>query len=820
MKPSSSQERPTRATERVFQWQLEHRVLMLFILLAVTGFFGYFAAGVEIDHSVEHFFPTWSESRDAYDRYKDAFPHEDAQAYVVVQASDIFSREGLRRLSLLEEDLADLPHVIDVDGPMSILDIVDDGMLATETLFPSWDLDDEEIERRKTTATTDRLFKWNLARPDGTAVNIRVTLDPEAVSEARGRMEYHLAAERLIESHHHDGQEIVLSGLPSIRAKFAQGLEQDLGRLVPLGLLVVVLLMFGVYRSVGAALACLLTIGASLVWAQGFQGILGYSITILSSILPILVIVISVSDTAHITNDFFERRRRGMARKQALVEAASRAAWPCLATEVVIACGFLSLLAVNIVGVMQFGLAAAGAMLLTWAANMTVMPLVMSFVRTDGNVRSASGGGAPWTVRAFGRVIEFISVQVRTRPIVVLLLAGAVALACVLTMPHIDRRAFVFDDLYPSSTFYQELRFAEEATGGLVPLAIFVEALDEGQNPVLEPEVVRLMDRAGHMLREFPEFAQALSIADYLRKAHGIFLGDDEEMLERDGLPNSRKLAAQEILIIDDGSMLRDYLTFDRRSAAALGFGLDAGSTRFEEMFEVIDAWVENEQRRFDEDPKLPNIRISATGQMQLFHEVHGTLTGGLVASLAGVISITLIMFFIVFRSFKLGLIGLVPNLMPIFLTVTFMVIAGISLRPMTVIVFSIVLVIAYDDTVQYLARLRRNYAEARERLGRRRPEELTREAIISTLWETGLPLFITSTIVSAGFILLLLSSFEGIAHIGMILAVTLFFALFADLFLAPILVERVKPRLSREDSMDGDFTDEEQNQGTINAAS
>ncbi len=796
---------------RFFIWLLAHRLVGVVCVLGLTGLLGTFAARVRPDYSVEQFFPVWDAHRQVFDRFKRAFPHEDSQALVVLEAGDIYTRAGLERIGRLEADLkaievpgddgAMVAAVRDIDGPLSTLDILArDGDVVIEKIFRRPDLAPDELVRQREIATTDRLFAWNLAKPDGSAVTIRLILIPSTVDDDLGRKAFLAAARAVLAKHDHPGQRLVLSGLPAIRARFTELIETDVNTLLPLAILVVLVLLFATYRSFGCVLAGLVTMIASVVWTYGAMGLLGYPITLLSAMLPVIVVIISMSDTVHIVNDFLARRRRGEPREVALAEAMTESAGPCLATEVVLACGFLSLIAVNIVAIVQLGVSSAAAMLLTWLANVTVLPLCLSLVRTDGRARGTpeadfTGATAPAPVRAFGRVVSVIETAVTRRRALVLGVAGLIVVLSAASASQIERISFVFDDLRPGSPLSDELRFAEETHGGLVPVAIYVEALDEDvENAILEPEVVRLLERAADLLRGFDEVRAANSVADHLRKSHRAFADGDDD----DGLPQTRAGAAQEVLLVDDGDILRDHLAYDRRSAAALGWAVDVGSKRVATMFEAIDQWVATEQARLDALPDGPRVRISATGQLRIFNDVNDALIGGLARSFLGAVGVTLLVFCLVLRSVRLGVIGMIPNVSPMVLVFAFMATTGIALRVSIVVIFSIILVIADDDTMQYLARLRSHWARERRRARAegRRDVDLHHEAAMACLRETGLPMFVTSTAVALGFGLLLLSQFQGIADIGLIIGFTLFAAVFADLFISPILISFWKPRL------------------------
>jgi len=717
----------------------------------------------------------------------------------VVEARDLFSPAGIRRVAALEADLKRIQHVVDVEGLLSSNDIrmVDDA-IQVEPIIPSADLSAEEITLRIGAAAGDPSFAWNVIKPDRTAASIRVLLDPQVAATDRGRADFLVSAEAVLARHEHAGQRLVLSGIPAIRASFARLLGEDSGTLVPAALLVVLVLLAVSFRSASAVLAGLLTIVAAIVWTHGWMGILGYPITMLGTILPIVVMIISISDTVHIANDYLGRLRAGEERHHALVEALAETAVPCLLTEIVLACGFASLLTVNIVAVFQFGVVAAGGMLLTWLANMLVLPLVLGFVRARPAEQATASGRAPFAVRRFAQLVDWIAVQVTTRRRLVVGVTVVLFALAAVAGTRVTRLAYVFDDLRPGLKLHSDLRLAEAAHGGLVPVAVFVEVDGAGEHPAFDPEAVRVADAAARMLRGFPEIAQANSVADPLRKTHRLMTGVPAAAGD-DGLPKSRALVAQEVSTFDDGRMLRDLVSFDRRSLSAIAFAKDAGSTRIAEMFKDIDAWVAAEQARLDARKEGPRIRVTVTGQLKLFKDVNDMLLEGLLTSFGGALLVTFAVFCLVLRSVKLGLIGLIPNVTPMVIVVALMAALGIHLKPATVVLFSVTLVIADDDTIQYLARYKQHLRRAIERARGEPGLDVHQAAALSCMREVGLPMFVTSTTVSAGFFLLLASRFLGLAHLGFLIGATLFAAVFADLFLTPILLTHFRPSLGLE---------------------
>ena len=319
-----------------------------------------------------------------------------------------------------------------------------------------------------------------------------------------------------------------------------------------------------------------------------------------------------------------------------------------------------------------------------------------------------------------------------------------------------------------------------------VPVAVQVEAAAPGG--ALERAVVRAAERAAAFLRSFPEIAQANSLADFVRPAFALTAGADAG---EGGLPDSPEGMAQALESLGDRRATREVLSADRGSLAAVGRVLcDVGVQRTAAIMEALDAWVGREQAALDAAPGGPRLRLTATGQLRLFEDVNSQLLGGLAASFGGAVLLSLLLMSLALRSWRLGLLGLVPNATPVLLVLAFMGAAGIPLSPVTVMAFSITLVVADDDTIQFLARFREHHAAARGLP----PREAHRAAVFATVGEVGVPMLVSGVAVSAGFGLLLLSGFLGPARLGALIGATLAGAVVVDLFLTPLLLAHLTP--------------------------
>jgi predicted RND superfamily exporter protein len=787
----------TKATSesRFFHNLLQQRKVLLLFVLALTGVLSVFAGRVRPDFSIEMAFPTFDKSRVDYERYKKDFPLDDAQAVVVVEAPDLFSEAGLRRIAAMEDALGRIPGVIDTQGLTTVQDLTLDGeSLRMGKLFPRPDLPADELAKRRQTAVSDPLFAWNLAPPDGRATLIMVTLTRAQAATDEARTEFLKNARKVLREQDQLAkqagvtQRVVLNGLPVIRSEYTELINMDLGLLFPLAFLLVLVLLFVTFRKMSYIGAAVATIMVSVIWTMGVMGIAKVPLQILTQVTPIVVMIISISDTVHIVMHYRHGLTQGLSPHDALAAACQDSAVPCLLTEVTIAGGFLGLIGNDMVMIQQFGLVTAAGMLLTWLANMTVLPLCLSLIRAQPADQTAAAPRSSIAVTQFERFIAWIEKTITNKPKAVLIVAGAISLMAAGMGTRAGKEYFSYDDLRPNNPLARNIRYLETMHGGSVPFAIYIEPKDPAarrSDAMLEPAAVQLIDRITHKLEsDFPEDVKTTaSLSKYLRKAHRLLAGP--EVIEKRGpLPVSRALAVQELLAIDDPRTLRDVLSFDRSTAAVLTMMPDRGSSHATHV-------IENLSRYFAQEEQNTPYRITLTGIYGIADGIYRSLVGGLVRSLGVAVLISFAIFCLVLRSVRLAAVALIPNLLPLLVTLGLMSLLHIDIKPSTVLIFSVTLVIADDDTIQYLSRFRRAFLS----LPTDHPEP-HKTAALATLRDTGLPMFTTSCAISLGFLVLLFSQFLGLANLGLLIGVSLLSAVFADLFLSPLLLMKLKPRL------------------------
>ncbi len=751
-----------------FERLLAHRWRLGLGLLVLCVLAGLGAARVPMDPSIERMHPIGDTAKADFDRYRHAFPGEDSQVFVIAEGPRVFTPGGLGSLAKLEEELRGLPRVRHVVGPAS-------ARTAEGLLFP----EDSRTGVEALQAALARARKDPLARvlvhPTRELSVVQVSLASGAGAERiLAERAFSLQAGALLARHAGPELKLTLSGAPAVRATLALMVEEDMGRLLPLALLVILGLVAFAYRDVWSVLATAATLVVAWMWMVGVMGWVGVPFGVLTSFAPIVILIVSLTDTVHVLSDLEERRRSGTPYPQALTEAMASAAGPCLATELVIAAGFLSMGFIGLTAVWEFGLATALGVVLAWAANMLVLPWVLT-LRSRASAARARRELRASRTRPLDSVLVWVERLVVHRPRRVMAVAAAVALLSVLSMTRLRHEFRVFDDLRQDSPLAAELTYAEGALGGLVPLAVFLEPEGGRAGAALSPEAMAFQERVDAYLAALPEHPPVVSLPRMVEPVYEAVFGPGL-------LLRTEETTEQAVTRLARYQPLDSVLSEDRSAAGVVALLPNVGAGRMRELVESARAFASRE---------VPaGYRATVTGNLAMTEHVTGMLTRGLLQSFLSALAVSFVAFFLVLRSAKLALIGLIPNVLPVGVLFGVMALLGISLKPSTVIIASMALVIADDDTLQYLVRFKRRYL----RLKADGAAEPHQHAALESLNECGRAMFVTSAAVAGGFLLLQLSRFEGIAHLGLLTGLTLWVAGLADAFLSPVLLIALKP--------------------------
>ena len=755
----------TRKAERYFGWLLRHRWMVLAATAAIVAAGVSGALRVRTDYGVEQFFQVGDPARAAYEAYRERFPKEDTQISLFWEVGD---RLDLRRYGDMEQAASLFTEVglLNVSWIGSV-DVADQALIDGESalhihrLFEADSLSTAYIQRVLNRYRNDKLYEGILWNGDQTVFTVHGYLARGQNDDPNRRRIERTLTERL-SSFDSAGGTWVLGGIPIARSRILDALARDQALFVGGGLILFFGTLFAFLRRARQVLLCLASIVPAYLVTVGLMGFLERPITVLTSFVPIIVLVVGASDAIHILNRYGTEQRSGTGRHQAIRTSFADLVMPCFYTSLTTAIGFLSLTSTRIGVVVAFGVFTATAILLTFAFSMTLFPVLLSFGGPDrSDVRELE-------LRWLDRILQSArALAARPRWQTVALFSTVGALALVFAS-KVRINSYMIDDLRDDQPIVRDLRWIERHGFGVFQLNLFLRQVDELE--LHHPENLAWMERFQRWAERDPLVIKTRGLTDFIKPLRQAVLdGSDSNRI----LPVSVEEASQLLFLsaLQDPTFVEDVYRQEDGVAQLVVTVRDQGSA-------VTLPFLDRVSDFLARDPP-PAGSAEVTGTVRLAQTVFAEIlrSFGLSLSIAAVIIFLVIAYML--RSWRWGLVALLPNVFPLVVVAGAMKLGGFDLKPSSILVFSIAFGIAVDDTIHLLGRVRAAVSQGHSMAA----------AVQEGLRDSGRALVITTVVVAAGFSLLLFSQFEALFVLGLMTIVSAVAAVAADLFALPTLL-------------------------------
>lgn len=570
----------------------------------------------------------------------------------------------------------------------------------------------------------------------------------------------------------HESLNYHLSGFPVMQSVTVAQLAFEMKFYVSLAALLLVLILIIVYRSLLGIVVPLMSLVGGLAIFFAYIGLTGQSLDLMSSLYPILMLIFLMADVVHLQTHYMDQLSMGNTPKQAMEVTVKEIGMALFLTSFTTAVGFGALATSRIEAIRFFGLNAAVGVLIAFAVVMVFAASLLLFF-TKSRISSLKGQSSGWS-KVINRIFLFNKSQYKTIVIATLV---AVVLAAV-GISKISTNAFIKGDLPENTKIRDDFEFFETQFGGVRSLEMAV--LPAADLDLNQPEVLIGIARLEQYLADSQNIRNIVSPTIPYRALNNAFSrgrkGFDfpEEILE------IKKFRGY--LGADTTSRLKSLMNKEGTLGRISGRQTDFGSDFHENQNTQIKRWVDGHI-----DPDVVDFRI--TGTTLMFDRNHRYLRLSLFRSLGLAFVIVGFLFALLFRDYRMVLVSLIPNVLPMLLAAAVMGFLGIKLQALTSIFFAISFGIAVDDTIHFLTRYKLE----------RKKGKTVDKAIKTTLEISGKAIIITSIILIVSFFTLTLSDFKGTYYIGVLVSITLLTAVLADLFLLPQLLYFINRRIIKE---------------------
>lgn len=709
----------------------------------------------------------------AFEELQKVYTQDDNISFIVKPVDGkVFTQKTLRGIHKLTESAWKIPFATRVDSLTNFQHSFATGDdLTVQDIIADPNLDPKQMAAIKQVILKEPLLINRIVNPAASTTNVSVTLtlpgkdiDESTIIMAAA---HKIAAEFMKDN---PGARVALTGTTPLNDAFATSGQRDAQTLVPLMYGLLLLVMAALLRSVSGTFATLLVIAFSAATAMGIAGWIGIQLTPVSLTAPTIILTIAIADSIHILITMFKQMQRGVARNEALVESLRVNFGPVFLTSLTTIIGFMSLNFSDAPPFRDFGNITAMGVAAAWLFSIFMLPALMAVLPVRVKQKTVEEAGN------MDRLADFV---IRNRKPVFFTMT-AICLALIMMIPRIslnDQFVRYFDE---SLTFRADTEFANDNLPGMYQVNWSLPAKEDGG--ISEPDYLAKVAGFTQWLRDQPVVTHVASITDVFKRLNKNMHADESEFYR---LPESRNLAAQYLLLFEMslpyGLDLNNQINVEKSSLRLIVTMKDMTTVQLREFGESATHWLEK---------NFPSAASAKpTGAFVMFaniskRNIEGMLTGTFIAFL--LIGVTLM---VALRSLKLGLVSLVPNLIPAAMAYGIWSIFVGQVGLASAVTTATSLGIIVDATVHFLSK----YIRARRENGYD-----TEQAIRYAFSTVGTALWVTSAILIVGFSVLSFSTFKINGDMGLLTALAIAMALFADFLLLPtilLMVDRDKKK-------------------------
>ena len=575
------------------------------------------------------------------------------------------------------------------------------------------------------------------------------------------------------------GLHVRTSGMPYIRTLNSQSIIDEIGLFVGGALLVTSIIFFFFFRSWRATFISMFTVLIAVMWTFGFLGLFQYEITVLTALIPPLIIVIGIPNCIFLINKYQHEIQLHGNQAKSLQRVIAKVGNATMMTNLTTACGFATFILIRSDLLREFGTIAAISIVALFLLCLFIIPIVYSYMAIP-KYRHLKHLNKRW-INAF---INWIERMVKERQITIYITALVLVIVSIIGIYNIKISGSLIEDMPKNTGFFDDIRFFENEFEGIMPVEILVDTKRE--RGVMRLSTLRRIDELQEVIHEIPEFAKPLSVVELVKYSKQAYYNGNPDYYQ---LPNSQEQSFILSYAKSSGAntdLLNSYVDPTGQFARITSFMKDTEPDRFNRIEEDLNKAVE---KIFPEE----RYNISVTGKALVFQKGTHYLVKNLFLSLSLAILLIAVFMAWMFRSFKMILISLIPNILPLIITAGVMGFVGVPIKPSTILVFSVAFGITVDDTIHFLAKYRQELVANKWKI---------KKSVFAALRETGVSMFYTSIVLFFGFSVFTISSFGGTVALGALVSVTLLFAMLSNLLLLPTLLLSLERRIANKETM------------------
>ena len=757
--------------ETIARLILRNRIGIIIVVLLSTYFFSLQWDKMRFTYTEANLLPDDHEVNIEYNIFLETFGDEGNLIIIGIKDSTLFTVANLNAWNKLASDFKTYKEVETVVSIKDLQKLVKNQEKQQFDLIPF--IKDSIRSEKEISILQSELFEQYpfydnfLFNKNSKAVRSAIYLDKSIVNTtARKDFITEVLIPKVEQFETATNLDVRISGMPYIRTLNSQNIIDEIGKFIAAALGVTSLIFFFFFRSFRATFISMVVVLVGVMWTFGIIGLLEYEITVLTALIPPLIIVIGIPNCIFLINKYQHEVNKHGNKAKSLQRVITKIGNATLMTNITTASGFATFIITDSKLLKEFGTVASLSILAIFILCILIIPIIYSYMPMPKD-KHLEHLNKRW-ITTFGDWMEHM---VKNRKITIYITSIILLVASIIGIYQIKISGSLIEDMPRNADFYKDIKFFESEFNGVMPLEIMVDT--KRKKGVMKLSNLKRMDELEDLIIETPQLSKPISVVSLVKYSKQAYYNGNPKYYQ---LPSSQEngfILSYAKNSSQDVDLLNNFVDSTGQYARITTFMKDVGTDKMERIEENLKEKID---KLFPEE----NYKVTLTGKAYLFQKGTYFLVNNLILSLSlAIVLISLFMAYM-FRSFRMIIVSLIPNLLPLLITAGLMGYLGVPIKPSTILVFSIAFGISVDDTIHFLAKYRQELLANNWKI---------RKSVYAALRETGVSMFYTSIVLFFGFSVFIISNFGGTVALGALVSVTLLFAMLANLLLLPSLL-------------------------------
>lgn len=760
---------------------LRNRIVFLVFIFITTLLLSTQWKNLKFSYSEANLMPYDHPFNIAYDNFIDVFGEEGNLLIIAVKDSSLFEKNNFNAWIKLSESIKnnrEVNNVIHVGNiPVISKDLIKK-QFNIDSLVNEFFTNNIKIESFKNNLFNNYPFYENiLFNKNSETIQTAIYLDKSIVNNIE-RIEFvnkiFIPSIKSFESQ--TKIDVKISGMPYIRTMNAQNIMDEIGKFVIIAIVVTICIFFFFFRSYRATIITLSVVVTGVMWALGILGFLEYEITVLTALIPPLIIVIGVPNCIFLINKYQHEVKKHGNQARSLQRVISKIGNATLMTNITTACGFATFILTDSKILKEFGAVASINIMVIFILSILLIPIIYSFLPLPRE-KHLNHLNNEW----LNIFVNFLSNTVRKKRIPVFIISILSLCISIVGINKIEISGNLIEDMPKKSGFVKDIKFFEKEFKGILPIEIMIDS--RRKNGMTRLSNLKRMNDFHDHIKRIPELSSPISIVNLSKYIKQSFYNGNPKYFQ---LPSSQENTFISSYIKNSDLNFGENNSYIDENGQIARITTLIGEIDTERMEGIEESLLKGIELYFPKD----RFDVILTGKTLGYLKGTKFLIKNLLISLFLAILLISLMITYLFRSYKMVIISLIPNILPLLFTAGVMGFFNIPIKPSTILVFSIAFGISVDDTIHFLVKYRQELMANNWKI---------RKSVFSSLRETGISMFYTSIVLFFGFSVFMSSSYGGTIALGGLVSTTLLFAMLANLILLPSLLISLEKNISNK---------------------